>query len=186
MKRDSAGCLMLPSQDECLDLLDRAGCSDDVIQHVVTVARLARAMAERTAVDIAVVTAGALLHDVGRGFTHGPDHVPEGASFLEQQGVDERVVACVARHMGAGIEASEAEELGWPKGVWSPQRIEEKIVCHADNLTSGTSYRGIEEVLDDLEAKGLDHVVPRMRRLHAELAEVLSEDPGAIAAGLRA
>lgn len=175
---------MMPSEDDCLELLEKAGCSEDVIEHVVAVAHLAREMAGRTQVDADVVTAGALLHDVGRGITHGTDHVPEGVAFLEDRDVDERVVACVARHMGAGITGSEAEELGWPQGVWSPQRIEEKIVCHADNLTDGTSYRGIEEVLEDLEAKGLDHVVPRMRRLHAELGQVLGEDPSAIAASL--
>lgn len=172
---------MIPSPDECLELLDEAGCSKDVIEHAVTVQRLASAMAQRTEVDEDIVAASALLHDVGRGITHDTYHVPEGVAFLEEQGVDERVVDCVARHMGAGIEDETAEELGWPSGVWTPQRMEEKIVCHADNLTGGTTYRGLETVIAKLEDDGLEDVVPRMRRLHEELALVLGQDPAAIA-----
>lgn len=174
----------MPTPEECLALLDEAGCSAGVRDHVATVMDLALAMARRTNVDEDVVAAGALLHDVGRGFTHGPDHVPRGVAFIEDAGVDERVVDCVARHMGAGIRPEEAEELGWPKRTWTPQRMEEKIVSHADNLTSGTTYRSLEQVLDDLEDKGLDHVVPRMRRLHYELTDVLKQDPASIAAQL--
>lgn len=170
--------------EDCLGLLEEAGCSADVREHAAAVLDLALEMARRTNVDEDVVAAGALLHDVGRGFTHDPDHVPRGVEFLREAGVDERVVACVARHMGAGITDEEADELGWPEGTWAPQRMEEKIVCHADNLTAGARYRSLEAVLDDLEDKGLDHVVPRMRRLHYELADVVQQDPSSIAAQL--
>lgn len=170
--------------DQALALLDEAGCSEDVQRHAAAVLDLAMAMARRTEVDDDVVAAGALLHDVGRGFDHGTDHVPRGVSFLEENDVDERVVACVARHMGAGLQDEEAAELGWPEGTWSPQRMEEKIVAHADNLTAGTDYRDLDAVVADLEAKGLADVVPRMERLHGEIADVLGEDPSAIAGSL--
>lgn len=171
--------------EDCLDLLEEAGCSKEVTEHCMAVAELAAAMAQRTAVDQQVVMAGALLHDVGRGFDHGPDHVPRGAAFLREKGIEEAIVDCVARHMGAGIEPEEARELGWPEGVWTPQRMEEKIVCHADNLTAGTTYRGVDDVVEDLEAKGLGNVIPRMHRLDAELSQALQQDPSAIAAQIR-
>lgn len=171
----------MTTPERCLALLDEAGCSEDVQEHAAAVLDLAMAMARRTNVDEDVVACGALLHDVGRAFDHGPDHVPRGVAFLEEQGVDERVVACVARHMGAGITPEEAEELGWPEGTWAPQRLEEKIVAHADNLTAGASYRTLEDAVEDLEAKGLEHVVGRMRRLDKELSEVVQEQPSTIA-----
>lgn len=174
----------MTTPEECLELLDEAGCPDKVQKHVAAVLDLAMEMARRTSVDRDTVAAGALLHDVGRGFDHGPDHVPRGVAFLEEHGVDERVIACVARHMGAGLTDEEAEELGWPEGTWSPQRMEEKIVAQADNLTAGTRYRSLEDAVANLEEQGLDHVVPRLRRLDEELAEVLQEEPSAIAAGL--
>lgn len=174
----------MTTPERCLDLLDEAGCPENVQEHAAAVLDLAMAMARCTEVDEDVVAAGALLHDVGRAFDHGPDHVPRGVAFLEEADVDERVVACVARHMGAGVTDEEAEELGWPEGTWSPQRIEEKIVAHADNLTAGTSYCSLEEAIGDLETKGLGHVVDRMRRLDEELAEVVQEQPSTIAGEL--
>jgi uncharacterized protein (TIGR00295 family) len=171
--------------DKALQLLDEAGCSDDVQEHAAAVLDLAMAMARRTAVDEDVVAAGALLHDVGRGFSHGPDHVPKGVAFLQDAGVDDRIVACVARHMGAGVSAEEAEELGWPKGTWTPQRMEEKIVAHADNLTGGTDYRDLDRVIAELETDGHEDLVPRMRLLHEELADALHEEPSTIARQLR-
>ena len=174
----------MTTPDDCVDLLDEAGCSADVQEHVAAGMDLAMAMARRTNVDDDVVAAGSLLHDVGRGFDHGPTHVPLGVDFLEERDVDESIVACVARHMGAGITDEEADELGWPAGTWSPQRMEEKIVAHADNLTSGTTYRSVEDAIEKLQAEGLDEAAARMRRLDEELAEALGKQPSQIAAEL--
>lgn len=172
---------MTPTPEECVELLQEAGCPEDVIEHAAAVQRLASTLAERTDVDDDVVAAGALLHDVGRAFTHDIDHVPRGLAFLEERGVDERVRACVARHVGAGVTDEEADELGWPEGVWTPQRIEEKIVAHADNLTSGTSYRGLDDLIQSLHDDDLGHLETRMRLLHTEVTKAVGEDPAVIA-----
>lgn len=177
---------MIPDPEECIALLEKAGCSDDVIEHGLAVQDLAMAMASRTDVDDDVVQAGALLHDIGRAFDHGPDHVPEGVAFLEEEGVDECVVDCVARHMGAGLTAKEAGELGFPDGIWAPQLMEEKIVAHADNLTQGTAYRDVGSATDKLESEGLEEAAARVRRLHGALQDALGEDPSTIAAQLDA
>jgi uncharacterized protein len=174
----------MTTPEECLALLDEAGCSEDVQEHVAAVLDLAMAMARRTDVDEDVVAAGALLHDVGRGFDHGPDHVPLGVEFLAENDVPQRVVDCVARHMGAGITDEQAETFGWPEGTWAPQRMEEKIVAHADNLTAGTRYRDVDEALAGLEDDGLDEAAQRMRRLDAELSDVLQASPSQVAAEL--
>lgn len=171
--------------EACLELLDEAGCSEDIIDHSVSVAELADAMAARTAVDARIVRAGALLHDIGRAFDQGPDHVPLGVEFLREHGVDEPVVDCVARHMGAGIEPDEAAAFGWPEGVWAPQSMEEKIVCHADNLTKGSDHRAVDTLIERLQADDLESIIPRVRLLHEELAKALQQDPDQIAASLR-
>lgn len=179
---------MLPDREACLRLLETAGCSADIVEHVLAVERLASRFAQHvSSADPAVVQAGALLHDVGRGFDHGLDHVPEGVRFLEAQGVDERVVACVAAHMGAGIDEAQATAWGWPPDRrYAPETVEQRIVAHADNLTFHTRYASLDEVLAKLEAKELGDVVPRMRALHEALKAELGVDPDDVAAELDA
>lgn len=177
---------MLPDRETCLELLEAAGCSPQVIDHVQAVERLASRLAQHSPfADGAVVQAGALLHDVGRGFDHGPSHVPKGVAFLEANDVDERVVACVAAHMGAGIDAQQAKAWGWPpERGYQPETIEERIVCHADNLTFGTRYVGLDAVVEKLTQQGLEEVVDRLGDLHAGLVEELGVDPADISASL--
>lgn len=179
---------MLPDRETCLELLETAGCSADIVEHVHAVERLASRFAQHApTADPAVVQAGALLHDVGRGFDHGVDHVPEGIRFLEAQGVDERVVACVAAHMGAGIDETQAAAWGWPPDRrYEPETVEQRIVAHADNLTFHTRYASLDEVLAKLEAKDLADVLPRMRALHEALEAQLGVDPEDVAAELDA
>lgn len=173
-------------RDRCLWLLDEAGVSPQVLEHVQAVERLATEMVKRCPrADPEIVQAGALLHDVGRAFEHGPGHVPAGLAFLEEHGVDERVVDCVARHMGAGVEPEQAQAWGWPSDrSYVPERIEERIVAHADNLTFGTRYKQLDDVVDRLRSEGLEALVPRIRELHAGLAEDLGVDPDRIAGEL--
>lgn len=169
-------------RDRCLWLLDEAGVAPQVLEHVQAVERLATEMAKRCPrSDPDIVQAGALLHDIGRAFEHGPGHVPVGIEFLEAHGVDERVVECVARHIGAGLEPEQAQAWGWPDRSYVPEQVEERIVAHADNLTFGTRYKRLEDVVDRLRSKGLEELVPRMRELHAGLAEDLGVDPDRIA-----
>lgn len=179
---------MLPERERCLELLEAAGCSEDVRQHVRTVERLASRLAQHHPhADAAVVQAGALLHDVGRGFDHGPQHVPRGLAFLEQEGIDERVVRCVARHMGAGIDAEQAQAWGWPSDrSYEPETIEERIVCHADNLTFGTRYGSLARAQAKLREDGLDDVAEDVAALHDALAQELGVDPDTVAAELEA
>lgn len=176
---------MLPDRAGSLALLAEAGCDDEVVRHVEAVARLALALSDHApGADRRVVEAGALLHDIGRAFDHSPAHVPLGVAFLEACGVAPPVLACVARHLGAGVTSEEARTLGWPPGDHTPQRLEERIVCHADNLTFGTRYASLAEVLAKLERRGLADKQDRMRALHDGLAEELGVDPDEVARSL--
>lgn len=127
-------------------------------------------------VDRSVVSAGALLHDVGRGVTQDVPHAGVGADLLRADGPgawDGRVVLCVERHTGAGIDAQEALALGLPVRDYTPRTLEERIVAHADNLHSGERRLGLAEVVAKYEAKGLAGAARKIEALHHALEREL-------------
>jgi len=175
---------VVPDREACLALLDEAGVDEGVRARVLAVERLAAALADLAReVDRETVTAGALLHDVGRAFDNGPDHVPEGLAFLEERGVPRAVLDCVARHVGAGIDDEEARAWGWPTDrSYVPETLDQRIVAHADNLTLGSRYGSLADVLDEMRGQGLDEaVLDRVRDLLAGLEHDLGADPDEVA-----
>jgi tRNA (cytidine56-2'-O)-methyltransferase len=129
--------------------------------------------------DRAVVSQGALLHDIGRSLAQDVRHAGIGANLLRADGPgawDPRVVLCVERHTGAGIDAEEAKALGLPVRDYTPQTIEERIVAHADNLYSGEKRLTLDEVLAKYEAKGLSVAGRKIEILHKALCRALGAD----------
>ena len=59
-------------------------------------------------IDIDAVFVGALLHDIGRSKTHGIGHAVAGARIALENGLDEKLVKIIERHIGAGIPKEEA------------------------------------------------------------------------------
>ncbi len=166
---------MYPDENECLELLKRAGCGKNVIAHVKEVAELAVKMAERCAANLELVRAGALLHDIGRGKTHGIEHAVVGAELLREWGYPEEVALIVERHIGAGIDLKTAERLGLPAKNYIPQSIEEKIVAEADNY-AGEGEEGIKRLAERLREKGDAVAAERVMALHEELKECIPEN----------
>lgn len=159
---------MKPQEAEAL--LSRAGCGQDVIKHSRLVADIAREIAVKKRADIEMAEIGGLLHDIGRCKTNGITHGILGAKILREWGVDERLTLMAERHVGAGITRDEAEELGLPVRDYVPQTVEEKIVCHADNLAFGDRRINLEERLSFWEKQGLPpHILERARRLAREV-----------------
>lgn len=89
-------------------------------------------------VNVQLVEIGALLHDIGRARTHSVHHAVAGAEIAKQLGLPEQVIRIIKRHVGAGITQKEAKKLGWPKDIYTPETIEEKIVSYADKLIMGS------------------------------------------------
>lgn len=158
---------------EAEELLRKEGCSADVIAHCEAVSAYASLVSQRAGADSFVTSLGALLHDIGRGKTHGIEHGIIGAEILRSHAIDERIVLCVERHVGAGISAREARLLGLPEKNYLPETLEEKIVCMADSLMWGKNRVAFEKLLSHYENLSLHDSIERFRKMHGELQKFL-------------
>ncbi len=126
------------------------------------------------AVDCDRIAAGALLHDLGRSITQDIRHASLGAELLRREGWDEAVVRIVERHTGGGIDAAEAVRLGLPAKDYTPVTLEERIVCHADNLYSADRRLTLEQVEAKYRTKNLPEAWSKIQRLHDSLSADLA------------
>jgi len=108
----------------------------------------------RVAPDREIVSAGAMLHDVGVFKCHAPSilctgelpyvtHGVTGAALLREygraNGLDMEPFARICeRHTGSGITADEVVSQGIPLPVrdYLPETLEEKLICLADKFFS--------------------------------------------------
>lgn len=120
-----------------------------------------RIMAEEAnagyAMDMRLVSDGAMLHDIGIFKCHAPAiycegtepyiaHGVTGAALLRQYGRDngldiEPYARICERHTGSGITAAEvrAQNLPIEARDYLPETLEEKLICLADKLWSKSS-----------------------------------------------
>jgi len=172
----------LPSPQTALKLLQEAGCSKRVIAHCKAVSALAVKFAEACKkngldVDVELVEVGALLHDIGRSKTHGVDHAVVGVEIAESLDLPESVVSIIERHIGGGIAAEEAKDLGLPVKDYFPATLEEKLVAYADKLIAGSRVVPIERTLEQFSRKLGEHhsAIDRIIRLHEELVPLIGD-----------
>jgi len=127
------------------------------------------------AVDLKQVELGALLHDIGRARTHGIEHGVVGGKILHKMGLDE-FAWFAENHLGAGIPAREAKELGLPARDFMPRTLEEKIVSYADKLVIGGQSATYGQALEWLKSEfGPEHpAIRRFKALHAEIQRLVS------------
>jgi len=162
-----------PDEAKCLEILEEAGCSEDVISHCRAVAELAVEIANLVLeADVDLVRAGALLHDIGRARSHGIDHGIIGREMAEELELPHQVALIIERHIGAGLTKTEAEELGLPPRGYMPQSMEERIVAHADNLIDGTGRKSVTDMVSGMIEEGKRKVALRILNLHNRLSEM--------------
>ncbi len=139
----------IKSKDIATNLMDKTGCIIDLDQ----------------------IEAGSLLHDIGRTRTHTIKHAIEGAEILKSLNFPEELIQITIKHIGAGIPPNEAKLLGLPPGDYMPCTLEEKIVCHADNLINGNFEVELDFVINKWGKKlGKNHpAIIRLKKLHKEL-----------------
>jgi len=144
--------------ERALQILRDEGCSEKVISHCIAVSEHATEIAEELVasgkrVDVELVTIGGLLHDLGRCRSHGIDHAVIGAGMAMELDLDPLIVNIIRKHIGAGITIEEAKELGLPEDDYVPFTLEEKIVAHADNFTSGDARVNMTQLLEKMKKR---------------------------------
>jgi len=170
----------LPTRKQALQFLRKSGCKENVIRHCEAVAQLATEIAEACHengldVDLQLVQTGALLHDIGRSKTHSVHHAVIGANIAKSLGLPEPIISIIKRHVGGGITTKEAKELGWPKDIYTPQTLEEKIVSYADKLIEGSRRVPIEKTLDAFSHELPPSAVERIQKLHEEMLTFIGD-----------
>jgi len=165
-----------PSPEECLKLLKKSGCSEDVINHCKAVRDIAVRIAKKANADVKLVEAGALLHDIGRSKTHGVFHAVEGVKIAKKLGLSKGIILIIERHIGAGLPAEEAKKLGLPEKDYIPISLEEKIVCHADSLVENAKQQKIEKEIERALKDGFKGYARRLVELHKELSDICGMD----------
>jgi uncharacterized protein len=170
----------LPTRQQALQFLHQSGCTKNVVKHCEAVADLAVQIAEAckkngVQVDLELVEIGALLHDIGRAKTHSVHHAIIGAEIAESLDLPESLISIIKRHVGGGITAREAEKLGWPKDIYIPQTIEEKIVSYADKLIEGSKTVPIEKTIEKFSNKLPHSTIARIVRLHKEMLTLMGD-----------
>jgi uncharacterized protein len=171
----------LPNREQAISILQKNKCSPEVIAHCQAVASLALELTEKIktkkySIDVALIEAGALLHDLGRAKTHSVHHAIEGMQLAQAENLPDSIVCIIKRHVGAGITVEEAEELNWPKDSYIPQTLEEKIVCYADKCVSGIKRIPVETTVKQLQEQKLYAAAERVRKLYNEITVLLEDN----------
>ncbi len=141
-------------QDLDIELMRKAGVSEDDIKHCVKVAEKALEIAERTGarLDIELVGRGALFHDLGKAKTHEIEHGKIGAELGKKLGLPETITSIMEKHIRGGLTEEEAMELGLPIKDYTLKTLEERIVIYADRLVDIITD-GIVEIKSEHEAE---------------------------------
>lgn len=124
-------------QNSDIEMLRRAGVSEDDTRHCIKVAEKAIEIAQRagdTGINMEIVGRGALFHDLGKAETHEIEHGKIGAEIGEKLGLPGAILEIMENHIRGGLTEEEARELGLPVKDYSLKNLEEKIVIYADRL----------------------------------------------------
>lgn len=162
----------IPTKEECIAILTRAGCSKDVVRHCTVVAERALKIGKCMSANLKLIEAGALLHDIGRSKTHGIRHAVEGARIAIELNLSPELVRIIECHMGGGITKDESAKLGLPPKDYIPETLEEKIVCIADKLVDDFKKGKISDEVEKLRKKNLNIAAERVMTLYKELSEI--------------
>ena len=166
-----------PEEVKAIDIIDKYYPEDDelkrlLLKHSGDVAQKALEIVRRhpeLGADAQFVYDAAMLHDIGVRMTdapgiqcHGTDpyilHGIDGGKMLRNEGLEALARVC-ERHTGTGITIEQIRErkLPMPEADYSPETIEEQIVCYADKFFSKSHperVRSVEQTAKSLEKFG--------------------------------
>ena len=171
----------LPTKKQALKLQRELNIEQNIINHEIMVLREARELAyniKNIPVNLELVKAGAIIHDIGRFKTHGFQHGPIGADFLRYLGYPEELARIVEKHTMAGLTHKEAIQFHLSERDYLPHTIEEKIVCLADKYVMGTQKVTIQERFQRWvhrygETEFLTNQIQRAKKLEEEILKLI-------------
>ena len=139
---------------------------------------IARAINEKQprTVDVNVVIAGALLHELGTIRSSGIGYIAQGVQLAEMLLLDLRVVEVIRRHKGAGIGWGDAKLIGFPLPLLVPIELEEQIVSLADLQVRGNHRYYTSDILRKMSASGRWDYVNGVKALQWRLSHLAGRD----------
>ena len=168
--------MLVPSREECLELLARHEMPEHILRHSLMVTEVAVAISARLnrnscRLDLRLVEAAALLHDIGKkaGLETGENHAELGARILDGI-VAAPVARIVAEHIymdGSQTEGPLTESLivnysdkrvKHDRVVTIPERFEDLIVRYAKSPAQAGMLRGKQELYMALERTIFSHL----------------------------
>jgi uncharacterized protein len=132
-----------PCEEEALELLAKYDVGKNIIEHSKAVYNKAIEITEKiiqkglTTVNIGLIKASALLHDIGRYNENSIRHGIVGGELLRKLGYSSKLARIVERHVLCGISERFAKKFEFPNRKFIPETIEEFIICYADKLVAG-------------------------------------------------
>ena len=153
-------------------LLDKYYPADDalrrvLLQHSRQVADRCLAIAAKhreLPVDVQFLEEAAMLHDIGIYQCHAPSihchgtepyikHGTIGADLLRREGFP-RHARVAERHTGTGLtrEQIERQQLPLPHEDFTPETLEEQIVCYADKFYSKSDPDRVRTILETAQS----------------------------------
>lgn len=187
---------MIPNEDDCnkiwSDAISKANdrirqkfCDEySLTKHVANTAKLAKRFAQTVdKANLDIVYASARLHDVGALLENTDYHLSNignmhhpvtGAIYLKTLDIDQRIIQCVATHVGGGITRDEAHDMNFPdQWYYTPETTNEILASHADSHTKLHSIP-FGEILDRVEYP--KYIVKRMKALKQKADEILGQN----------
>ncbi len=138
---------MIPTREECFNLMRQYGMLENIIHHSLKVAKVAIFIAKELnkmghRIDIDLVEASSLLHDLTktRCLATGEDHAKTGSKLLKELGY-ERVGEIVGEHI-------QISKINDPTTV-----SEEEVVNYADKRVLHDRIVSLEDRFKDLKVR---------------------------------
>lgn len=128
-----------------VDILRKAGCPEEAVEHSVEVARKALEISTRVKIDVDrhLIIRGALFHDLGKAKTYGLQHGEIGAEMAHELGLGDAITSIILKHIRGGLTEQEAVELGLPVRHYALETPEEKIVIYSDRMVDIYTDQGV-------------------------------------------
>ncbi|MFX1518791.1 MAG: HDIG domain-containing metalloprotein [Promethearchaeota archaeon] len=185
----SKGSDKIPHEEEALELLIKYGVDKKIIEHSKVVYKKALEIAEKiiqngiVTLNMGLISAGALLHDIGRYNENSIRHGVVGGDLLRNLGYSPELARIVERHVLCGVSKRFAKKFGFPAdNKYIPETTEELIICFADKLVAGQRSIGLKRRYNAWITKYgktplLEESMKRIERIKKKILNLMGEPP---------